>query len=102
MPGKNPDPVDIHVGSRIKMQRRIMEMSQTELADAVGLTFQQIQKYENRKNRVSSSRLQQFAAILNVPAPFFFDGAPSPKMKMRKDDEPDYRASWQTHTAAST
>jgi len=86
----NPDPIDIHVGSRIRMQRRIMGMSQTDLGDATGVTFQQIQKYENGKNRVSSSRLQQFSALLKVPASFFFDGALGVETKTRKRGESDY------------
>ena len=59
------------------MRRLALDMSQTNLADAVGLTFQQIQKYENGKNRVSASRLQQFAKLLEVPISFFFEGAPA-------------------------
>src|SRR5579872_7467438 len=59
------------------MRRLALNMSQTTLADAVGLTFQQIQKYERGTNRVSASRLQQFAKILEVPISFFFDGAPA-------------------------
>jgi transcriptional regulator with XRE-family HTH domain len=55
---RSPEPVDIHVGSRIKMQRRMLGLSQTDLADGLGITYQQVQKYENGKNRVSSSRLQ--------------------------------------------
>ena len=68
--------VDKYVGSRLKMRRHILDMSQTELADAIGLTFQQVQKYEKGLNRISASRLQQLAAVLQVPVGFFFEGAP--------------------------
>ncbi len=71
---RGPDPIDVAVGARIKMQRRVSGMSQSALADGLGISFQQIQKYENGKNRVSSSRLQQIAALLKVPVSFFFDG----------------------------
>jgi len=66
--------VDIHVGNRIKMQRRLSGKSQTELGKGIGVTFQQVQKYENCTNRVSSSRLQRIASLLNVGASFFFEG----------------------------
>jgi transcriptional regulator with XRE-family HTH domain len=69
----NPNPVDIHVGSRLRMRRSMMGMSQESLADSVGLTFQQVQKYERGSNRVSASRLYQFSKILDVPVAYFFD-----------------------------
>lgn len=68
-----PNPVDIHVGERLKSRRALMGMSQEKLADSVNLTFQQIQKYERGTNRVSASRLWQFSKILNVPISYFFD-----------------------------
>src|SRR5674476_498199 len=73
---KVPNPTDKHVGSRVRMRRQALGKSQTWLADAVDLTFQQIQKYEKGTNRIGSSRLQQFANILDVPVSFFFEGAP--------------------------
>jgi len=73
---KGPKPTDTHVGARIRIRRLMLGMSQTDLGDAVGLTFQQIQKYEKGTNRVSASRIQQFGAVLDVPMPFFFEGAP--------------------------
>jgi transcriptional regulator with XRE-family HTH domain len=76
-----PDATDTHVGKRIRMRRMILDMSQTTLADGVGITFQQIQKYEKGTNRVSASRLQQFAKLLEVPISFFFDGAPAVKVR---------------------
>jgi len=66
--------VDRHVGSRIRLRRTLLGMTQTALGQAVGLTFQQIQKYEKGANRVSASRLWQFGATLDVPVSFFFDG----------------------------
>lgn len=73
----NPDPIDIHVGSRIRMRRTLLGMSQEKLADALSITFQQVQKYENGANRVSASRLFNISRFLGVPVSFFFDGAPN-------------------------
>jgi transcriptional regulator with XRE-family HTH domain len=73
---KTPNPVDRFVGSRVRMQRLLAGMSQEKLGDALGLTFQQVQKYEKGTNRISASRLQQLSKILGVPVSFFFDGAP--------------------------
>jgi transcriptional regulator with XRE-family HTH domain len=73
---KLPNPTDKHVGSRVRMRRQALGKSQTWLADAVDLTFQQIQKYEKGTNRIGSSRLQQFANLLDVPISYFFEGAP--------------------------
>jgi transcriptional regulator with XRE-family HTH domain len=72
-----PNPIDKHVGSRVRMRRMMLGMSQTNLGDALRLTFQQVQKYEKGTNRISASRLQQSAHILQVPVTFFFEGAPS-------------------------
>jgi transcriptional regulator with XRE-family HTH domain len=73
---KAPNPTDKHVGSRVRMRRMMLGMSQEKLGDALGLTFQQVQKYEKGANRIGASRLQQIAHILQVPVSFFFDGAP--------------------------
>jgi transcriptional regulator with XRE-family HTH domain len=70
------NPVDKHVGSRVRMRRLMLEMSQSDLADGLGLTFQQVQKYEKGANRIGASRLQQISLILQVSVPFFFDGVP--------------------------
>jgi transcriptional regulator with XRE-family HTH domain len=67
-----PDPVDIHVGARIRTRRLLIGMNQETLARALGLTFQQVQKYEGGANRVSASRLSQIAEILDVPIAYFF------------------------------
>jgi transcriptional regulator with XRE-family HTH domain len=69
--------IDMHVGSRVRMRRLMLDLSQTDIADALGLTFQQVQKYEKGSNRISASRLQHLSQILQVPVPFFFEGAPT-------------------------
>ena len=71
-----PDPVDKHVGSRVRMRRKMLGMSQGTLGDGLGITFQQVQKYENGANRIGAGRLQHISPILQVPVPFFFEGAP--------------------------
>ena len=76
MAKKAPNPIDKHVGSRVRMRRMMLAMSQEKLGDALGLTFQQVQKYEKGTNRIGASRLQQISQILQVPVSFFFDGAP--------------------------
>ena len=73
---KDPDGIDKYVGSRVRMRRLMLDMSQTELADAIGLTFQQVQKYEKGTNRIGASRLHQIANALRVAPTFFFEGAP--------------------------
>jgi transcriptional regulator with XRE-family HTH domain len=77
MPKKAPNPTDKHVGARVRMRRMMLSMSQEKLGDALGLTFQQVQKYEKGANRIGASRLQQIAHILQVPVAFFFEGAPN-------------------------
>jgi transcriptional regulator with XRE-family HTH domain len=77
MPKKVPNPIDKHVGSRVRMRRMMLKMSQDKLGEALGLTFQQVQKYEKGTNRIGASRLQQIAQILQVPVAFFFEGAPN-------------------------
>jgi transcriptional regulator with XRE-family HTH domain len=76
MTKKTPNPVDKHVGSRVRMRRMMVGMSQEKLGDALSLTFQQVQKYEKGTNRIGASRLQQISHILQVPVAFFFEGAP--------------------------
>jgi len=73
---KATNPVDKHVGSRVRMRRLMLGMSQSKLADGLGLTFQQVQKYEKGTNRMGASRLQHLSHILQIPVPFFFEGAP--------------------------
>lgn len=74
---KVPNPIDRHVGSRVRMRRMMLSMSQEKLGDALSLTFQQVQKYEKGANRIGASRLQQISGILQVPVSFFFEGAPT-------------------------
>ena len=76
LPKKTPNPIDIHVGSRIRLRRNMISMSQEKLGEALGITFQQIQKYEKGTNRVGASRLQQISNVLGVPVSFFFEDAP--------------------------
>src|SRR4249919_2143319 len=78
MAKKVPNPIDKHVGSRVRMRRMMLGMSQEKLGDALSLTFQQVQKYEKGSNRIGASRLQQISLILQVPVSFFFEGAPLP------------------------
>ena len=74
---RSPNPVDRHVGLRIRLRRKELSLSQERLAHAVDLTFQQIQKYERASNRVSASKLWEIAHALNAPIGYFFDGLPS-------------------------
>jgi transcriptional regulator with XRE-family HTH domain len=78
MPKKTRDPIDVHVGNRLRTRRLMLDMSQTKVATALGLTFQQLQKYEKGANRVSASRLQNLSQLLQVPIPFFFEGLLTP------------------------
>ena len=73
-----PDPIDVHVGSRLKLRRKLLGLSQEQMGKALGLTFQQIQKYERGANRMGASRLHQMAGLLNVPIAWFFQELSSP------------------------
>ncbi|MGH7034515.1 MAG: helix-turn-helix domain-containing protein [Stellaceae bacterium] len=68
-----PNPIDVHVGSRVRLRRTLLGMSQEKLGDAIGLTFQQVQKYERGANRVGASRLYDLSRVLDVPVSFFFE-----------------------------
>ncbi len=72
-----PNPVDVHVGARLRVRRTLLGMSQTTLGDAIGLTFQQVQKYERGSNRISASRLFALTRVLDVPIEYFFDDMPA-------------------------
>src|SRR5262245_4679680 len=74
---KAPNLTDEHVGARVRMRRKMLAMSQTQLADALGITYQQVQKNERGINRIGASRLRQISDILRVPVAFFFEGAPN-------------------------
>jgi transcriptional regulator with XRE-family HTH domain len=71
---RTPAQVDIHVGCRVRMRRRFLNLTQQQLAESLGLTFQQVQKYERGANRISASKLYEIARALGVPAPYFFEG----------------------------
>jgi transcriptional regulator with XRE-family HTH domain len=85
---KVPNPIDKHVGSRVRMRRMMIGMSQEKLGEKLGITFQQIQKYEKGTNRIGASRLQQIATVLSVPVSFFFEGAPVPEIAGGPISEP--------------
>ena len=71
---KGAGPTDVHVGARLRMRRKMLGMSQQALGEALGVTFQQVQKYESGANRIGASRLQHIAQVLRVPIAFFFEG----------------------------
>lgn len=74
MEEKGPHPVDLHVGGRVRMRRKFLGMSQEGLADAIDLTFQQVQKYERGSNRISASKLHDISKVLKAPIAYFFEG----------------------------
>ena len=74
MANGEPNPIDVYVGKRMRMRRQMLDLSQEKLASALGLTFQQVQKYERGLNRIGASRLWDVAMVLNVPITYFFDG----------------------------
>ncbi|MGE4527618.1 MAG: helix-turn-helix domain-containing protein [Rhodospirillaceae bacterium] len=94
-PQGNPNPVDVHVGSRIRLRRTLLGMSQERLGDALGLTFQQVQKYERGTNRVGASRLWDLSRVLDVPISFFYEDMSegvadkSPRLISGLDEEPE-------------
>lgn len=71
---RSPNPVDIHVGARVRLRRKILRLSQEKLGEELGVTFQQVQKYERGANRVGASRLWKLSEVLDVPVSFFYDG----------------------------
>jgi transcriptional regulator with XRE-family HTH domain len=90
-----PNPIDVHVGARVRLRRTLLGISQVGLAEAIGLTFQQVQKYEKGLNRVSSSRLYELAEMLDVSIPYFFDemsggvSAQTPSALMKAKQRPE-------------
>ncbi|NKB55342.1 MAG: helix-turn-helix domain-containing protein [Alphaproteobacteria bacterium] len=82
-----PNPIDVHVGSRVRLRRTLLGMSQERLGDAIGLTFQQVQKYERGANRIGSSRLFDLSRVLDVPVSFFFDDMPAEIAEHRPGQE---------------
>ncbi|TWG65992.1 MULTISPECIES: helix-turn-helix transcriptional regulator [unclassified Aminobacter] len=95
---KQPNPIDVYVGSRIRMRRNILGMSQEKLGEHLGITFQQIQKYEKGTNRVGASRLQAIASILEVPPSFFFDGAPGGQEGLMEESQSTYMVDFLSST----
>ena len=90
-----PNPIDKHVGSRVRLRRLMLHLNQTDLASRLGVSYQQLQKYEMGANRMGASRLQQISRILQVPVAFFFEGAPGPAQSRTRKKErplPDYVA----------
>jgi transcriptional regulator with XRE-family HTH domain len=83
---KTPKPVDMHVGSRVRMRRLMLGISQEELADALDLSFQQLQKYEKGTNRIGASRLEHISRFLKAPVAFFFEGAPDASAVAASDE----------------
>jgi len=77
-----PNPIDAHVGRRVRLRRTLLGMSQERLGELLGLTFQQVQKYERGVNRIGSSRLYELGQILDVPVSFFFDDLPQEELRM--------------------
>ncbi len=75
--GRRIGPVDVHVGSRVRQRRTLLGMTQTNLSDAIGMSFQQMQKYETGANRISASRLFALSRVLDVPIEYFFDDMPT-------------------------
>ena len=100
---KSPSPVDKHVGSRVRMRRMMLDMSQTTLGNALGITFQQVQKYEKGINRISASRLHQVCHTLQVPVSFFFEemlDVPAAAMQSSPDRFTDFMATREGLTLA--
>jgi transcriptional regulator with XRE-family HTH domain len=89
MPRDGMHPTDAHVGQRVRTRRLMLGMSQTELADALGLSFQQVRKYEKGANRIGAGRLQHVAQILKMPVLSFFEGLPEDEQRRAPTDAPD-------------
>lgn len=82
-----PNPIDVHVGSRVRLRRTLLGMSQEKLGEAIGLTYQQVQKYERGMNRIGASRLFDLSRVLDVPVSFFFDDMPENVASAPVDDD---------------
>lgn len=97
MGSKKPDLIDVEVGQRIRIQRLAAGLSQTELAERIGVAFQQVQKYEKGMNRVGAGRLTQIARVLNVPVSSFFDGREAIEKVVRQGNQSPLAAMAQPH-----
>jgi transcriptional regulator with XRE-family HTH domain len=91
---KRPNPIDVHVGSRVRLRRNMLGMSQEKLGEKLGITFQQVQKYEKGTNRVGASRLQAIDSILDTPVSFFFEDAPGQNARQSKGFSEDSATSY--------
>jgi transcriptional regulator with XRE-family HTH domain len=89
---EGPNPIDVHVGARVRLRRTLLGMSQEKLGDAIGLTFQQVQKYERGANRVGASRLYDLSRVLDVPVSFFFDDISPETAKAVQAETPEEAA----------
>lgn len=89
MKAKSPNAIDVYVGGRLRLRRQVLGLSQGSLAEALGITFQQVQKYEKGMNRIGASRLQRIAEILRVPVGFFFENnaSASPDVEPRRETD---------------
>ncbi|MFA1624175.1 helix-turn-helix domain-containing protein [Rhizobium mongolense] len=89
MKAKSPNAIDVYVGGRLRLRRKVLGLSQGSLAEALGITFQQVQKYEKGMNRIGASRLQRIAEILRVPVGFFFENnaSASPDVEPRRETD---------------
>ncbi|USQ97086.1 helix-turn-helix domain-containing protein [Caulobacter sp. RL271] len=96
--GRRASSVDHHVGARVRMRRKLIGVSQEQLADALELTFQQVQKYERGENRISASKLYRIASLLGTDVSYFFDGLPDPA----EPDGPGAQADRAVHTFLQT
>lgn len=99
---KKPNPIDIHVGGRIRLRRNMLGMSQEKLGENLGITFQQVQKYEKGTNRVGASRLQAISTILGVPVSFLFEDAPGKEPSALKGFAEDHSANFVMDFCTST
>ncbi|UKJ74548.1 helix-turn-helix domain-containing protein [Azospirillum brasilense] len=97
---KGPNPIDVHVGSRVRLRRTLLGMSQEKLGEAIGLTFQQVQKYERGANRIGASRLFDLSRVLDVPVSFFFDDMPAEAAAAPVDDEEGNTAGFEERSGA--
>ena len=93
-PDRSPNPVDVHVGLQVRLRRKELKISQEKLAETLGLTFQQVQKYERGANRISASKLYEIARTLRVPMAWFFEGLSDPAEGREEGDVPPETASF--------
>ncbi len=99
---KKPDPIDVHVGSRVRLRRTMLGFSQEKLGERLGITFQQVQKYEKGANRIGASRLQNIASVLNTPISFFFDDAPGTGLQTNHGFEEEEASSYVVNFLSSS